>query len=52
VPPDLPAVVLKGAMRRVMNSTPTMVPMTPAPRRSWIHGRSVFRASSGRASLA
>jgi hypothetical protein len=29
-----------------------MVPVTPAFRRSRIHGRSVFRASSGRASLA
>jgi hypothetical protein len=52
VPPDLPAVVLQGAMRRVTNSTPTMVPVTPAFRRSRIRGRSIFRASSGRASLA
>jgi hypothetical protein len=29
-----------------------MVPVTPAFRGSRIHGRSVFRASSGRASLA
>jgi hypothetical protein len=39
-------------MRQVMKSTPTMVPVTPAFRRSRIHGRSVFKASSGRASLA
>jgi hypothetical protein len=39
-------------MRLVTNSTPTMVPVTPAFRRSQIRGRRVFKASSGRASLA
>jgi hypothetical protein len=42
----------RGVMRQVTNSTPTMVPITPASRRSQIHGQSVFRASSGTASLA
>jgi hypothetical protein len=52
VRPDGVAVSLQGAMRLVTNSTPTMVPVTPAFRRSQIHGRSVFKASSGSASLA
>jgi hypothetical protein len=42
----------RGAMRLVTNSTPTMVPVTLAFRRSWIRGRSVFKASLGSASLA
>jgi hypothetical protein len=39
-------------MRLVMNSTPTMVPVTLVFQRSWIRGRSVLRASLGRVSLA
>jgi hypothetical protein len=39
-------------MRLVTNTTPTMVPVTPAFRRSRIRRRRVFKASSGRASLA
>jgi hypothetical protein len=39
-------------MRLVTNSTPIMVPMTSAFQRSWIRGRSVFKASLGSTSLA